>query len=427
MLVAAVGACDPATLKHTPDATKQIDGAPDAPNHGPVTVTVYDFNNPGNVVTGVPVVFIEADGTVAAKPVTDTLGIATADVHPGASATAVITAQGNDMIMTLADIRPGDHINLGPVTPFTSTTDGTFTVSYPSYSGATYYDVVGPCGYYNAQTALSYAMTITTDCKQSAMDILVVANNASGPIGYLEKPNVAYTPGGSTFVSGSYLLPATFSASYTNVDASVTGITFTRYVPARNGFTTVNSGTPANGTLSLNTLALNGQSSRVQTRASRPNELNNVFQNMAGNLTSYSMDMGATLLPWLNMPVVDLANKKVMIPVDTTGTTSDKPDVFVTSFSYSRTNGSAGTTSYRWFVIAPEAADITLPPLPADVGDVLPQSTDTLGTVLAVMDDTSTTTWDDARVNAVDFVDNITLVNDTTTRIRQSAYQPPLR
>ena len=427
MLVAAVGACDPATLKHTPDATKQIDGAPDAPNHGPVTVTVYDLNNGGGVLTGVPVVFIEADGTVVGKPVTDTLGIVTADVHPGASATAVITAQGGSTMMTVVGIQPGDHINLGPAAPTTSTTDGTFTVNYPSYSGATYYDVVGPCGYFSNGTSLTYAMTITSDCKQSAMDILVVANNASGPIAYLEKPNVAYTAGGSVFVGGTYLLPATFSANYTNVDASVTGISFTRYVPAQRGFTTVNSGTPANGTLSLNSLALNAQSSRVVTRATRPNENNYVYQNMTGNGTSYSMDMSATLLPWLNMPTVDLANHKVMIPVETAGTTSDKPDVFVTSFGYSRTNGSAGTTQYRWFVIAPEPADITLPELPADVGDVMPQATDTLGTVIAVMDDTSTTTWNDARVNAVDFVDNLQSVNDTTTQIRQSFYQPPLR
>lgn len=418
-------ACDPATLKHTPDAAKQIDGAPDAPNHGLVTVTVYDLNNGGAVVTGVPVVFIEADGTVAAKPITDTLGIVTADVHPGATATAVIAVQGQaTTMMTVADIQPGDHINLGPVAPFTSTTDGTFTVSYPAYSGATYYDVVGPCSYYSAGSATSYTMTIDTYCKQSAMDIIIVANNASGPIAYLEKPNVAYTAGGSTFVNGSYLLPATFNANYTNVDAAITGITFDRTVPALNGFVTVTSGTPANGTLSLSSLAINGQSSRVQTRATKPSANNYVYQNMLGNATSYSLDMGATLLPWLTMPVVDFANEKVMAAVDTTGTSADKPDVFVLSFSYSRSDGSGGTLSYRWFVIAPDAGEVTLPALPADVGDVMPQATDTVGSLFSVMLDTSTTTWNDARVNAVDFVDNVQLTNDTTTQIRQSVYQP---
>jgi len=424
MLVAAVGACDPATLKHTPDAAKQIDGPPDAPAHGPVQVTVYDFNNGGVVMAGVPVVFIEADGHLVGRPVTDTNGIATADVHFGATATAVMPASAGATMMTIVDLHPGDHINIGPSTAFSGTQDGTFTVSYPSYSGATYYDVVGPCGYYSAGTALSYVMTIDTNCKQATMDILVVANNASGPIAYLEKPNVAYTSGGSVFVSGTYLLPATFNANYTNVDASITGLTFTRYVPAMNGFTTVNSGTPANGTLSLSSLALNGQSSRVETRANKPNATNYVYQNMAGNVTTYALDVGATLLPWLGMPTVDFTTNKVTVPVDTTGTSSDKPDVFVASVGYSRSNGSGGTNTYRWFVIAPQPADVTLPTLPVEVGDVMPQATDTAGSTLSIMLDQSNTTWDDARVNAVDFVDNYYLVNDTTTQIRQSTFSP---
>jgi hypothetical protein len=412
-------------LKHTPDAAKQIDGAPDAPAKGPVQVTVYDPNNTAVPEVGVPVVFIEADGTVVGRPVTDTAGIATSEVHANATVTGVIPGtNGNETVMmTVTDVQPGDHIILG--NSITSTSgSSTFTVSFPAYSGATGYYVVGPCSY-TSTTALSIALNIYDYCKQSTMDILIIPYNAQAlPIAYLEKPNVAYTPGGSTSVSGTYLLPGTFTAQYTNIDASITALNYTRYTPALEGYGTGASGTPANGMLTLSGQAFNAQSSTVQTRVSRGNNIQIVVQNMAGNATSYSMDGAATLLPWVGPVTPDFANHKLAVTVDTTGTSNDPLDLSYMMFNYSRTNGSAGTLPFRWYVLGHAAGDVTLPQLPIEVGDVMPQTTDTMGQVFVVLLESSSLTWDMVRAAPFDVISGLQTVPDTTTRLRESAYQP---
>jgi len=425
LLMAAVGACDPATLRHTPDATKPIDGAPDAPNHGPVTVTLFDPSTPGTLVPNSPVVFIEADGTVAAKSTTDAVGIAKGDVHANATVTAIIIAQGTTTMMTVEGVQPGDNILLGPSQVPPPNNAGTFTVSWPAYSGAASYNLVGPCDYPNVGNVTTYAMTVNDSCKQSTMDLIVVANNsANQAIAYLEKPNVAYTNGGSTFISGTFLPPGTFNSTYSNVDAGVTGISFTRYAPANTGYVSVASGTPANGTLSLTGLELNAQTSSVQTHVGKPMLSQDVYQNMPGNALTYTMDVGATLLPWIGPAMVDVANQKVTVTVDTTGTTNDKPDLFFTSFAYTRSNGSAGSTSFRWIVFAQDIGDVALPKIPADVADVMPQATDTAGTPIVVAFDSSApdVTWDAARAAPFDFTiaNNFPTRVDTTTRTRVS-------
>lgn len=424
LVVATVGACDPATLKHTPDAAKQIDGAPDAPAHGPAQVTVYDPSNPAVPVVGVPVVFIEADGTVVGRPVTDTAGIATSSVHANATATAVIPQNGETTMMTVTGVQPGDHIILGNSFS-TSSGSAAFTVTYPAYSGATGYYVVGPCGYYGT-TALSYAMTVYDYCKQSTMDIVIIAYNSSGPIAYLEKPNVAYVAGGSASVSGTYLLPGTFNASYTNIDASLNttnSFDYTRYTPAVDGFGTGNTGTPANGMLNLSGQAFNTQSSSVQTRITKGNNVGFVVQGMAGNATSYSMDVGATLLPFVGPVTPDFANHKLAVTVDTTGTSNDPVDLSYLLFSYNRPNGSAGTLQFRWYVLGNQAGDVTLPQLPIEVGDVMPQPTDNYTNVFVVLLESSALTWDMVRSAPFDTISGLQQI-DTTTRIRESAYQP---
>lgn len=434
--VAAIGACDPATLKHTPDAAKQSDAAPDAPPpHGPVTVKVYDPSNAGTVAVGVPVVFIEANGTVVGRPLTDSNGVATSDVHANATATAVIAAAtgSTTTLMTLEGVQPNDNIVLGPRASTASTTDGTFTVNFPSNSNANNYNIVGPCGSVNTGantgSATSYVMTITTDCKQSAMDILVIANNSSyQPIAYLEKPNVPYTAGGSTYVNGSYLLPGTFNANFTNVDASLTNLYFYRQAPA--GYAGANSGisgTPANGMVSLSVPAFNAQTSEVVSRFNKGSLQNVVYQNMPGNTLTYDMDVGGTLLPFVGPVTADFANNKVSAPVDTTGTTSDPADMFLMSFNYSRPNGSGGTLSFQWAVIGPQGGDFTIPALPPEVGDVLPKVDDSIGIYsFAALVESSSLTWDMARLAPFDYTPllNAPAINDTTNRLRVSRFFP---
>jgi hypothetical protein len=418
-VVALVG-CDPATLRHTPDAEKAIDAPADAPTHGMVTFKVLDPSGTGAVVAGVPVVFIEADGTLVGHPVTDTNGVATADVHKDASATVVIASPSNTQLYTVTGLKPFDNILFGPNTP-PSTTDGTFTVNFNAYPGATSYDVYGPCGE-NSTSTTSVVLTMTSDCKQSPMDIQVIANNAQGRVGYQNKLGIAYTAGGSTTLNGTYDFIQTFTANYSDVAPSITNINFTRSAPDFNGFGDGAGGTPMTGSLSVQSTATLSSKATVQTRVSKGRQIDVVIQQIAGNALTYGMDVGTTILPFISPPTFDLATRTLHVPVDTTGTTTDAPDVFYVEARYSRMIDANTTTSFDWYVFGAQPADVTLPMLPPEVGDVMPKTTDSTGGSFALMLEADNVNgWDAVRPDIYGLFDTVIGgVHPTAMRIRES-------
>src|SRR5262249_20719641 len=87
---------------------------------------------------------------------------------------------------------------------------------------------------------------------------------------------------------------------------------------------------------------------------------------------------------------------KLVIPLDMTGTTSTQPDLFRVAASYRRTDaGTNITTTFSWTLFGPQAGDITLPSLPAEVGNIAPTSADTVS-VTAIMVEIDTVTGYDA-------------------------------
>lgn len=369
----AVAACNP-VVAHTPDG-KTADSSPDAPTFGMVTVKVYDPNNTGAVVVGVPVVFVEADGTLVGHPVTASDGTASANVHVNASATVVITTQGSTQMQTLTGLQPGDNIILGPTTG-TPTQLAGFSVSFPTYPGAVSYDVYGPCGSTNTTTS-PIALSMQSDCKLDTMDITVVAKSMSAsPLAYTTKTGVMYVANGTTAITGSYSGLSPFSASYTDMNAVITNASLTRAMPDGFGYSGGTSGTPANGTLSLMTSGPAGAKATVSTSFSKTGSSQLVQQEIDGNAQTYGMDVGMTLLPWVGSPTLDLTTGKVTVPIDMTGTTTDAPDLYFAQIAYSRTVGTT-TTNFAWLTFAANAGDFTLPALPMEVGDVMPKPTDT--------------------------------------------------
>src|SRR5690242_16090055 len=113
LLLAAIVACKPVEAK-LPDASMtHQDGAVDAPP-SPVTVTVYDLGSTGAVVPGVPVVFVNPNGTAVAHPVTDAQGKASAIVQTGATVTVVYEPQpARYQLFTYQAVKPGDNIIVG--------------------------------------------------------------------------------------------------------------------------------------------------------------------------------------------------------------------------------------------------------------------------------------------------------------------------
>jgi hypothetical protein len=419
LLLTIIAACSPAVARFQDGPTG--DAAPDVPTHGMVKVTVYDPNNTGSVVAGVPVVFVEADDTLVAHPVTDQGGVATADVHIGASATVVITTQGSTQMTTLLGLKPGDDIILGPRSG-TPTDAGNFTVSFATYPGASNYTVYGPCGGTNSATS-PVVLPMQSDCKKDTMDLMVVAYDVNNnPFVYLTKSGVTFAAGGSTAVTGTYLGIQNATLSYTNVPAAVTNVYPARDIPDNYGFARGGGGAPAGGTFSTTLPAPQGAKALVITEIDNSTGANQTFNEVIdGNTLTHGMDVGATALPWIGTVALDAANHKITVPIDPTGTSGDMPDAFFAETAYSRTVDQTNT-SYAWLVLGPTPGDMTLPTLPPEVGDVMPKATDSPGTSIAVMVESDAIASYD--VIRQDIFLTVTAVNDpihpSANRTRQS-------
>jgi hypothetical protein len=415
LLLTAIAACSPVVAKFQ-DGSTGDDAAADAPTHGMVRVTVYDPAGTGVVVTGVPVVFVEADGTQVGHPVTDANGVVSADVHAGASATVVITMPSGSQMSTLLGLEPGDDIIFGP-RGRDSADAGTFAVSFPTFSGAASYEVYGPCG--SASTAgTSVTLGMDTVCKQDTMDLLVVAMDAGGnPIAALQKTGVTFTAGGSTAVTGTYQFVSQFTASYTDIPAAVTRVGFRREVPDDYGYSSNGTGTPSSGTFSASVPGPQGASALVSTDV-----INNttggqqtITQQIQGNALTYGMDVGTTLLPWIGQLSLDLAAHTIVIPIDNTGTSGDAPDVFFAQAGYDR-GTSPSVQHFTWLVVGATPGDVTLPTLPPEVGDVMPKPTDTaLDPLAALAESDALSGYDVIRQ------DVFTLINSVTDPVHPQA------
>jgi len=420
LLLALIAACEPATLRHTPDATTG-DGSPDAPTHGMVRIQIYDPADTGAVVTGVPVVFVNPDDTQVGHPVTDSNGYVTADVKVGASATLVITTGNRTELETLLGLKPGDDIILGPRRG-QSTDAGTFQVSFTTYSGATSYVVYGPCGSSSNSTP-PVTLQMYANCKLDSMDLLVVAMDANGiALASLAKPGVTFQSGGSTAVSGTYTGVSQMTASYTDIPAAVTNIDIGRAVPDQYGYSDDKSATPMNGTFSTSLIAPQGAKALITTNVNNMGSGRQTIQEMvAGNVLTHGMDVGATLLPWLGQPTWDLATAKLTVPVDNTGTSGDAPDVFFAQATYQR-GTSPNVTYFDWLVIGATPGDVTMPTMPMEVGDVMPKATDTGASALSAMAESDMLTgYDVIRQDVFTLITSVTdPTHPTATKTRMS-------
>lgn len=365
-----------------PDATtndsQTFDSAPtiDANPRGLVKVTVLDPQGTGAPVTGVPVVFIEPDGKLGARISTDAAGKAEAEVLPGSSVTAVFqTSTNNHEMITITGAQVGDDL---VITQSLNNQDaGTFTINFPQHPSATSYYVATPCGSsYVPAPATQYVAPLSQSCKPTgAMTISVNALSQTGWLGYLDKANVMVSAGAAN-ITGTWQAPGSFTSNLTNIPAEATYVAQRRYAPDMAGFYRPGSGVEVTGTTaSLTFPAVTASSAVVRTELSRSADQAQqaIYQVTAGNSLSYNLDVGANTLPWFAEPVLDPATG--VIKVTTSG--SGGGDLFRVSVDYSRLNTATNEYDYySWTVYGAAPADVTLPQLPIEVGDVNPKATD---------------------------------------------------
>jgi hypothetical protein len=394
--------------------------SPDADPHGVVTVTVLNTDQSGTPVQGVPVVFFDPDGTMVGQSDSDAQGKASATVLPGANVSVVWPKSATEyLVSTVYEIKPGDDLVLGFRNP--SKTDvATFQVSYDAFSGASYYEIFGPCGQADASNILHFQ----AGCKTDPFDLYVLAFASSGALmGSNAKTGVAISSGSVHLPSTGWNFSGQFTASYTNVPSIVTNVTVDHVSGFPGGYDSGGNGTP-DATAHTASLAFTtptvGTNAWVQSQFQGPTgSAQLVRQRIAGASTTAGMDVTATLLPWLDTPTFDAATQHFTMTAQSTGTY----DMYFSELEYTRTSGST-TTNFTWVLVGPTIGTITLPTLPSDVGNVNPLTTDTISGMLTLLIDDDGNGWDSVRARTFDEFFDVIEGRSTSQQERVSITQP---
>lgn len=384
---------------------------PDADPHGVVTVTVLSSDGSGTPASGVKVAFVEPDGELAAEATTGADGKASASVLPGASVTAVYALAPTDhQIETILGVKPGDDLTIGSAKD--STAAGTFTVNLIDTGGTTSYAVYGPCGAgtftvpqaftSNATATVPVALTFQRYCAQTTMDLVAVRYDVDFVAAdYVELKDVAFTDGGTVDQTAAWTPMPLLAATYSDIPADVIAVSFDDRVPDLLGFGYGALLTPDAGAAAVNApvppAAHALVTSTIESNAHGGSQ--QIFDGIDGTKTSYALDVGASLLPWVDAPVLDPATATITTATSGTGT----GDAFRVEVSFDRPDPNGGgsgsgtpTDFYDWTVWSASPGTITLPTLPADLADNDPKAGDSLGSSAASVFDLAAATGYDA-------------------------------
>jgi hypothetical protein len=371
-----------------------IPDAPDANLRGTVRVTVTDLSGVAPA-SGASVVFMDPGDSLVATVATDLFGHAQADLLPGGSVTAVFMKSPNEYdVYSALDVQPGDDLAIVP--RLDDSPMGTFTVNYPVDSGATSYNVYGPCGM-GSSNGTSATLTMYRFCTTNPMTISVDAFGSNGLQDHLEKAGVVFTDGGSITLSPNWTAFLTLNETLSNIPSTVGSVRSIRYAPNRAAHGVVmGQAPPSNSNVAFNTLVpiSAGSAMRVDLFQTGSTASQTVWQQTAsGAASTFGLDVGANMLPWVGKPVVDSSTRTI-----TTGTTGGAvaPDVGILYVIFTR----AGTT-VAWTVAAPSLSTVTLPDIPASLGPVSLESSDVVSAAAAYLVDVdSYAGYEEARASA---------------------------
>jgi hypothetical protein len=294
--------------------------------------------------------------------------------------------------VTILGIEPGDTIAVGRrATPPTGPT-GSMTLSMPALPAhdppATKYKLTWTCGQLPSTPSTSITVPFNGSCGADGYDFLMLAvTDDFVPIASTHLDNQAFTNGATLVVPNTWDEVATINANYSNA-GDVTNVSLGRY-NAANGhrlYSTAGECTPASSSCSMSFPApIYGNEVMMSTALIR--DAATTRQYLTERLPSsaaYNVDLAAILLPWLKDPVLDPATATITWTQDGD---SSAADAVVLDAHYQR-----DALTFSWRVIAPparaNAASLSLPALPEDVGDIapLPGDTATAGVLLVETD-----------------------------------------
>jgi hypothetical protein len=246
-----------------------------------------------------------------------------------------------------------------------------FTVTYPANSSATDYEVHTPCGPVDAGTSTSPTLTLQTNCAATG-DILVFAKTSSvTEIAFARLANVTFSANGTANITDTWHPMSTINATFSNPTTHVSDVELARYAPyvRGNAPATASGSSVSGGDVMLSLAAATPPVAWMASLFTCPQGVQagclsiangtasqTIVQKLVdGTQTSYALDIGATLLPWVTA-LYEPQSTQMTIALVNAGTAYD---LFGTAIRYTR-----GQNIYTWRVFGPVAQTFVFPPLP---------------------------------------------------------------
>lgn len=251
-----------------------------------------------------------------------------------------------------------------------------FSLSYPAATGATSYVVYTSCGTTDVGNTTTPQLTLRIGCAGATTDIAVVAKGATK---YLQQAAVPTT--GTTTITDTWHALATLNATLTNPTPLVTDVELDRFVPYARGTAVAAASGIANTSTMLTLATPLAPRAVMQTHFRCPDgdtclstptgtaQQTNT-QIVDGTQTSFALDIGANLLPWVTARY-DPPTTTLNMTLDGTAAI----DLYEAHLRYSR-----GQVIYTWRVFGAVPQTFKFPTLPSDFpGDPTVRPTDAQG------------------------------------------------
>jgi hypothetical protein len=397
-VMAATTACGDGGRSEPIDGTPGDAPVPDAAPPGTVRVTTHVRccgGETGDVIGGIDIVLIDADGTARDPVTTDAEGNAQfADVAPGATVTAVYpeTVVSWPELVTVVGVEPGDHLQFGEgFTPFRPSggLSGDLVVSWPELPGAAAFTVIHPCGLaYGGEGATSVTVHISDFCYVPTADLLVLAFGTEDFLGSARLVGAPYVPDAALeILDWTPATPITVSATtIPAVAAPDVEVRLSAWIPGSEAFPIDAAATAAGGAISLAVPQANAASQligsllvRHATDSYGPHQHNVVA---TGNAAAIAVPVGE--LPWLGPSVADLDSHTVGWIQDGAG---DYDGAVIETFIFRPDPDGVGGREYHGLVLLPPGVTSwswgTPPP---SLAEYAPQAGDTFGHAAQLVD-----------------------------------------
>jgi hypothetical protein len=268
------------------------------------------------------------------------------------------------------------------------------------------------CSYNNAQ-APNTLLNLYRYCDTEPMTVGAEPYDTNGnALGLLTMASVSPGLLSTVTLAGSYSAPGNFSAQLTNLDPTMESYAdVTRYPlgPGLAEYSTFGGGTPSTTTQTISMGVGLTPTAVIDTLIEAPivasqRRTQHLYQGINGSTLTYNFDVGGNLLPWLDLPTIDLATGMVMTTVPA-GTPMDAGTVAFELTKPATGSGSSATpvTYVSWLVVTPDlSTPIHLPTLPMEVGVIDPSAMDTAAIFNETIYESPSMTYDDLRNDIVD-------------------------